>query len=64
MKHENTVPYPDMMTDEVFNSYISRGANSRLDFVISREARDADPLECSGESFLTRGHLEDGFVLQ
>jgi len=57
------VPYFDVMKDEVFNGYILRGAGSRQDFVISREARDADPLECSGETFLTGGHLEDWVTL-
>jgi hypothetical protein len=57
------VPYFDVMEDEVFKSYILRGAGSRQDFVISREARDADPLECSGETFLTGGHLDDWVTL-
>ncbi len=57
------VPYFDTLEDGVFNTYISRGANSRQDFVITKEARDADPLQCSGEAFVSSGHLEDWFVL-
>jgi hypothetical protein len=57
------VPYPDIMMDKVFNDYILRGAHSRQDFVISKEARDADPLQCNGEAFISSGHLEDWVVL-
>jgi hypothetical protein len=58
------IPYFDTMKDVVFNNYISRGALSRQDFKISEEARDADPLECNGESFLTSGQLENWVMLQ
>jgi hypothetical protein len=58
------VPYFDVMEDNVFNDYISRGAVSRADFTITKEARDADPLECSGESFVTEGNLENWVTLK
>jgi hypothetical protein len=57
------ISYFETMKDAVFNAYISRGALSRQDFIISKEARDADPLECNGESFVNGGHLENLFIL-
>jgi hypothetical protein len=53
------VSYFDILKDEVFNQYISRGAGSRQDFIISKEERDADPLECNGETFLNSGTIEN-----
>jgi hypothetical protein len=58
------VPYFDVMENNVFNTYTSRGAVSRGNFTISKEARDADPLECSGESFITEGNLENWVMLK
>jgi len=51
------VSYFDVMTDSLFHTYESRGVNARSDMVISREQRDADPLTCDGERFLTEGNL-------
>lgn len=45
------VSYFDTMTDTMFNSYVTRGATSRSDFIISKATRDAAPLTCSGETF-------------
>ena len=53
------VPYFDTLKDEVFNSYISRGALTRQDFTITKESRDADPLTCDGESFVTNGTINN-----
>jgi hypothetical protein len=58
------VSYFDTMKDAVFINYISRGAISRQDFVITKELRDADPLECDGESFATSGQLENWVTLE
>lgn len=57
------VPYPAAMEDAVFDAYVARGVRSRQDFVITREERDADPLECDGETFRNGGHLENWVVL-
>jgi hypothetical protein len=57
------ISYFDTMTDSLFTSYIVRGAQSRDDFIISREERDADPLTCIGESFVDSGNLENWVVL-
>ena len=57
------ISYFDTLTDMVFNEYISRGAAARSDFVITREARDASPLQCNGETFLNGGILENWVTL-
>jgi hypothetical protein len=49
----------EAMTDDLFSHYIARGVDSRQDFIITREERDADPLLCDGETFLTGGNLEN-----
>lgn len=56
------VSYFEVLTDPVFAAYQARGAASRQDFIISQQARDADPLECSGETFNSAGNLENWFV--
>ena len=57
------ISYFDVLSDQVFNEYVSRGADSRSDFVITREARDASPLQCNGETFLNSGILENWVTL-
>jgi len=57
------VSYFEAVTDDLFNHYIVRGVDSRQDFIITREQRDADPLLCDGETFLTEGNLENWVYL-
>jgi hypothetical protein len=57
------VSYFDTMEDEVFTAYIGRGASSREDFIITREARDNDPLNCSGEAFAGEGSIANWVIL-
>ena len=57
------ISYFQVMTDALLLSYKARGIDSRYDFIISKEARDADPLECNGESFSTSGTLENWVTL-
>lgn len=57
------VSYFDVMSDSVFQGYQARGLSSRSDAIISREARDADPLTCSGETFTNSGTLENWVTL-
>ena len=49
----------ETLKDELFSDYVSRGVTSRQDFIITREVRDADPLQCNGETFLTAGKIEN-----
>lgn len=53
------VSYFDVLTDSLFQSYQAAGVSSRDALIISKEARDADPLTCSGETFSDVGTLED-----
>jgi hypothetical protein len=57
------VSYFDVMTDSVFAAYKARGVTARSDVVISKEARDADPLTCDGEAFADEGNLENWVIL-
>lgn len=57
------ISYFDVLNDQIFHEYVSRGANSRNDFVISRETRDKSPLQCNGETFLDSGILENWVTL-
>jgi hypothetical protein len=49
------VSYFDVMTDSLFSTYQARGVAARSDLILSKEQRDADPLTCDGETFLTFG---------
>jgi len=49
------VSYFDVMTASLFSQYQARGIAARSDLIISMEQRDADPLTCDGETFLTFG---------
>ena len=57
------VSWFDVVTDPLFATYVARGASSRSDFVITRGARDADPLTCAGETFTSAGTLGAWFPL-
>jgi hypothetical protein len=49
---QNFVSYFQVMPDSVFAAYEARGVASRDDFIISKEYRDAHPLQCNGEQFV------------
>ena len=55
------VPYFDILTDQVFQAYVDRGATSRAQFTITKEERDAHPLTCDGEWF-TEPSVDDDWV--
>lgn len=57
------VSYFDVMTDQVFSGYRARGLNARTDAIITKEARDADPLSCNGDSFASSGNIENWVTL-
>ena len=57
------ISYFDALLEEVFGHYISRGIASKDDLIISREARDADPIQCDGDGFLSEGTLENWVTL-
>jgi hypothetical protein len=57
------VSYFEVINDEVFNEYSSRGVTSRADLIISKAIRDANPLACSGDTFVTSDTLENWIYL-
>lgn len=60
---ERLVSYFEVMTDNLFASFVSRGVSGRDELIISREQRDADPIICDGESFLTMGNIDNWVML-
>ena len=57
------VSYFDVMTDAVFNEYRNRGVNSREDLIIPKTVRDANPLTCSGDTFMGIDTIENWVIL-
>ncbi len=52
------VSYFDVMTDQLFNCYKSLGILQRDSFIISKAARDSDPLlPCNGQQFYYSGTI-------
>jgi hypothetical protein len=62
-KQGRMVSYFEVITNDVFNQYLSRGVSKREDMIIPRDIRDADPLICNGETFLSEGLVENWFTL-
>lgn len=60
--------YFELIPEEVFEPYTARGVESREEFIISREDRDSDPLECSDAfsppRILTEGHLPSWYCFE
>jgi hypothetical protein len=56
--------YFDVMAESMFATYKARGINSRTDAIISKEARDADPLTCNGGKFASPGNLLNWVTLR
>jgi hypothetical protein len=57
------ISYFEVITDDLFNEYSLRGVNMRDDMIISKAIRDANPLSCSGDTFITADTLENWVVL-
>jgi hypothetical protein len=53
------ISYFDVMPDSIFQKYVARGIAKRSDCIILKEARDADPLNCNGDTFGSGGTLEN-----
>lgn len=59
------ISYFDVMTDALFSHYQTRGLASRSDAIIGKAERDANPLTCSGEAFISgAGALADWVTLR
>lgn len=57
------VSYFEVITDEVFHIFVLRGAPNRNFFIISRQERDQNPLNCTGDTFTSPDPLESWVVL-
>lgn len=57
------ISYFEVIADDLFIEFASRGVNNRKDVIISQSERDSDPISCNGETFITSGTLENWFVL-
>ena len=57
------ISYFSVMTDALFQNYQTRGLNTRNGAIISKNARDSDPLTCVGEDFNDSGNLENWISL-
>ncbi len=57
------VSYFDVMTDGLFADYMARGVAAREDLIISRETRDANPLTCNDDTFVSADPIEAWVVL-
>ena len=51
------VSWFEVITDSVFDEFRAAGIGSRDDMIMSRGARDADPLSCNAETFTTPGTI-------
>ena len=58
------VSYFDVMTDYLFQEYQEYGLTSRDEVIIQKDARDANPLICDGETFTNTGNLENWVFLK
>lgn len=60
----NFVSYFEMMPDSVFAKYQALGIKNREELIITKEYRDAHPLQCNGEQFAQHydGSNADEFV--
>lgn len=54
---QQLISYFDVANDTVMANYMDLGANGTEDLVISREYRDAHPLECEGDRFKEKDNL-------
>lgn len=54
----------NLMTDSIFNLFRQRGINTREETIITKDERDASPLDCNGEAFLNQGSIQNWINLQ
>lgn len=56
------ISYFDVMTDDHFNTnYVGTEIQTRADLIISKEERDASPLDCEGEEFVGEEYGDGGY---
>jgi len=57
------VSYFEVITDALFTEYSNRGVKTREDMIISKTIRDANPLTCLGDTFVSSDILENWVIL-
>ena len=63
-KQGQMVSWFAVMTDSLFSQYSAHEINSREAMIISKETRDANPLSCNGDTFVSSDTLENWVVLK
>jgi hypothetical protein len=63
-KQGRMVSYFEVITDALFSEYSKRGIIHRDDVIISKATRDANPLTCSGDVFVSSDTIENWVVLK
>ena len=63
-KGRQLLSYFDVMTDSLFSAYQERGLKLREDAIISKEARDRDPLSSGDGQFTNRGTINNWVILR
>ncbi len=58
------VSYFDVLTDAVFTQYQNRGVGNREELIIPKAVRDANPLMCSGDTFVSSDTLNNWVILK
>jgi hypothetical protein len=62
-KQGRMVSYFDVITDDLFIEYFKRGVNTRENMIIPETTRDANPLTCSGDTFISDDPLDAWVIL-
>jgi hypothetical protein len=57
------VSFFETLKDEAFTEYSNHGIASRQELMISKELRDANPLTCNGDVFMTTDILENWVIV-
>jgi hypothetical protein len=57
------VSWFNIITDAIFQQYQNHGISSRQEMIISKETRDASPLTCSGDTFISSDTLQNWVLL-
>lgn len=60
---QKLLSYFDVMPDSIFQAYQDRGITNRAEMIITKAERDADPLDCNGETFLNSGNIPNDVQL-
>jgi len=58
------ISYFEIVTDAVFQQYRAHGVAERATLIISRDQRDAEPLQCEEGEFVEQGDLSDWIALE